>query len=248
MEEQDFQVLDQYFNGLLSEAEQQAVLERAAADPAFGQEFDLRRQLEDWPRREAQRQALAAQLPALGAEFFQEKENEQQAPGLTVQRGRRRWWLATAAVLALLVAAVWYFKVSQTSLYEQYAQYSALSFTERGDAAAAASAAETAFNARRYPEALEALDRLLAAQPDNAVAQLYRGLCLLELGRPAPAREALQPLAQGQTALRADAQWYLALSYLLENNKKGCREALQTLRPDQEHYEAAQALMRKLQQ
>ncbi|MCC6459800.1 MAG: hypothetical protein IT260_05000 [Saprospiraceae bacterium] len=246
MEQQDFQLLDQYFNGLLSEAEQEVVLKKAAAEPAFGQAFELRRQLEDWPRREALRQAFAANLPALGDEFFQEKTGEQQVQEFTVQVNRRRWWLAAAAVLILLSAALWFFNLPQTSLYQEYAQYSALSFTERGSAVADAAAAETAFNARHYPEALEALDRLLAQEPANAVARLYRGLCLLELRRPADAREALLPLVQGQTALRADAQWYVALSYLLEDNPQGCQTALQQLQPGEDHYEAAQDLLQQL--
>lgn len=245
MEEKDIQLLDDFFNDLLKADERQAVLDRAAADPAFAEEFELRQQMADWPRREAARKALRENLESIGAAFFDAPAEEQASPPMTAQVNWRRWVLAAAAV-TLLGVAFWFLSRPEPSLYRQYAHYAPPAFTERGDAGNAAVRAENAFIAGRYAEALTALDQMLATQPENPAAILYKGICLLELNRPAEARAVLGPLAQGRSALRADAQWYSALSYLLESNPDACRNALLKLSPEQDHYEAAQKLLQQL--
>lgn len=241
MEEKDIQLLDDFFNDLLPEDERQAVLDRVATDPAFAEEFALRREMSDWPRRETARQALRENLESIGAAFFDTPAEEQAPPAMQARVNWRRWMLAAAAV-TLLGVAVWFVSRPDPLSYRQYAQYAPPAFTERGAAEQAAGQAETAFIAGRYAEALTALDQMLAAQSDNPAVILYKGICLLELNRPADARAVLEPLARGRSALRADAVWYSALSYLLENNPAACKNALQQLSPGDDHYEQAQKL------
>lgn len=244
MEENDISLLDDYFNGLLPQTEQEAVRSRVATDPDFAREFELRQQMDDWPRREPGRKALAETLTVLNAEFFQASATAKEP----VMRATVNWrrYLAAAASVAVLIAAVWYFAFPEPSLYSQYAQHPPLALVERGASETAASAAERTFNAGNYGAALAALDSLLQIQPENPVASLYQGICLLELKRFADARAALAGLATGQSALRADAIWYTALSYLPENNPAACRDNLTRLRPGDDHFDAAQTLMRKL--
>ena len=246
MNEQDSILLDDYFNGLLTPEARQAVGERVETDPTFAEEFNLRQQMEDWPRREARRQALAGTLGTIGGGFFaQSSTGQQPRRRLTVQVNWQRWLLAAASI-AILALAVWFMSSPEPATYRQYAHYAPLALTERGTAASVASEAETAFNSDDYPQALTALDRLLAEQPGNSVARLYRGLCLLELNRPVEARSTLEPLAQGQSVLRADAIWYSALSYLLENNPEGCRQILARLSAGDDHYAQSRELLKKL--
>lgn len=245
MNEQDNTLLDNYFNGLLAEAEAAQVQARASADPVFAAEFSLREKMEAWPRQAAQRQALADNLAVLGTEFFSEKALAAPAtPPLTARVNWMRWALAAAASVALLVAAVWFFQRPSGSLYEQYAgQHAPLALSDRSADGNAAAEADAAFNGKNYAAALVALDRLLAAQPNNSTAQLYRGICLLELQRPAEARVVLQPLAVGTSALRADAQWYTALAFLQEKNRAECYAALRQIAPGEAHYEQAVRLL-----
>ena len=100
---------------------------------------------------------------------------------------------------------------------------------------------------RRVHEGDEAaLRAVLTDKPGHLTARLYEGICLLELGRPAEARAAFAPIAEGTSALQADALWYLALSYLRENDPTRCRETLLRLQAGQEHYQQAQELLRAL--
>lgn len=246
MEEKDIQLLDDFFNDLLKEDERQAVLDRAAADPEFVAEFALRREMSEWPRRETARQALRENLESIGAAFFDAPAEEQAPPAMKAHVNWRRWMLAAAAAV-LLGVAVWFISRPEPALYRQYARYAPPAFTERGAAEEAATAAENAFKAGRFEACLSALDRLLTAQPGNPTATLYKGICLLELDRPAEARRVLEPLVLGRSALRADAVWYSALSYLLENNHAACKIGLQVLIPGDDHYEEAQKLIRQLE-
>ncbi|HRI59244.1 MAG TPA: tetratricopeptide repeat protein [Saprospiraceae bacterium] len=247
MNEQDFSLIDNYFNGLLSPEEAQAVEARAAANPAFGQEFALRREMESFPRRAAQRQAFANTLATVEADYFQEsalKALENQSR-MTARVTRMRW-LAAAASLALVAAAVWFFTSTGSPSYRQYAMHDEPSFTIRGAADEAATEAEKAFSEKNYAAALAALDRLLAAQPDDPTALLYKGICLIELDRLAEARALLEPMASGNTALRAEARWYIALSFLKEKNNAACRSELLKIAPGESRYEEAQGLLKKL--
>lgn len=244
MNEQDNTLLDSYFNGLLDAAEAQQVQARVRTDAAFATAFALREKMEAWPRHAAQRQALANQLTTLGNEFFSEKTVEMPAAApLTARVNWSRWALAAAASAALLLAAIWLLqRPSSDSLYERYAgRHAPLTLTDRSasELVALQFEAETAFNQKNYAAALSALDRLLAAQPANSTVQLYRGICLLELTRPAEARTALAPLATGTSALRADAQWYTALAFLQEKNGAECRVMLSQIAPGEAHYEEA---------
>lgn len=244
MEEKDIQLLDDFFNDLLREDDRQAVLDRLEREPAFAAEFELRREMSEWPRRETARQALRENLESIGAAFFDAPAEEQAPPAMKAHVNWRRWMLAAAVLLGV---AVWFISRPEPALYRQYAHYAPPAFTERGAAEEAATAAENAFKAGRFEACLSALDRLLTAQPGNPTATLYKGICLLELDRPAEARRVLEPLVLGRSALRADAVWYSALSYLLENNHAACKIGLQVLIPGDDHYEEAQKLIRQLE-
>lgn len=249
MNERDFTLLNDYFNGLLAPDDAQAVEARAATDAEFGEEFSLRQQMEAYPRRAALRKSFTDTLTAVETDFFQEKEGKKPEiqPPMTAKVNRMRW-LAAAAALALLAVAVWFISSPEPAEYNQYAQHVPLSLTLRGAADQAASEAESAFNEKNYPAAFAALDRLLAEQPDNLTAQLYKGICLIELDRTADARAILVPIANDTSALRIEATWYVALSYLKEKNTAACRAELLKIPSGDVRYEQAQALLKKLKE
>jgi predicted Zn-dependent protease len=242
MEDQDIKLLDDYFNGLLPAADEAAVRARCDADAAFAGEFNLRRQMADWLHSNPARSEFRQQTDKLGAEFFKSAETRPMQP---IQVVWRRRLMAAAAVLLLAIAAWWLLRPAPP-LYQQYAAYTPLHLTERGATAPQATAAEAAFNRKDYQQALESLRQLVDLQPDNSTARLYMGISLLELNRPAEARNALSPLAEGQSVLRSDARWYVALSYLLEQDQAGCRKALEEIPVGDPHRVKADELLRSL--
>lgn len=236
----DAMVLDNYFNGLLGPEEARAVEARVATDSVFAAAFTLRRQMEAFPRQEAERQKMLGVLQRVGAEHFQAQKNE--TPALTVVRSNVRRWMALAASLTLIAVAVWFFTQNNAPTYVQYARHERLSLTVMGNSDQAKTDAESAFAQKDYAKALNALDQVAAAEPTNVKAGLYRGICLLELGRTQEARAVFEPLASGRSALREEAAWYTALSYLKENNLPACKVAMEKIAPGEAHYREAQEI------
>lgn len=244
MEELDINLLHNYFNGLLSAEQARAVEERAATEPEFGEEFALRQAMERFPKKEAERELLLASLKTLGSEYFKEKVAE--SPQFTVARNNVRRWFALAASVTLIAAAIWFFRQEPKPVYEQFASHAPLSLTVMGNTQQAKTDAETAFGQKEYAKALAALDQVLATEPDNIKAALYRGICLLELGRVAEARLVFEPQASGNSALREEADWYIALSFLKEENTAACKAKLQEIEPGAAHYKEAQKILEGL--
>ena len=248
MKEKDIKQLNDYFNGLLSPAEAQQVQARAAEDPDFGQEFFLRKEMEAYPKRASERQAFSETLQAVEKEFFLEDGAKKTAgaPPMTAKLNWTRWVAAVAASVVLLLGAFWFFNQSAIPEYRQYAQHAPLSLTVRGEADPEISAAEKAFADKDYAQALISLQLVLGADPDNITAQLYKAICLIELDRGHEARTVLMPIANGSSALRGEAIWYSALSYLKEKNYAACKAALQNIKADSDHGREAQDLLGKL--
>ncbi|MBC7775713.1 MAG: tetratricopeptide repeat protein [Phycisphaerae bacterium] len=245
MNERDTILLNNYFNGLLPPEEARDVEARAASDPVFMEEFALRKEMEAFPRKEAEREAFIATLKTVGAEYLEEKVAE--IPRIMVVRNNMRRWIALAASVTLIATAIWFFTRSgDMTTYQQYAHHEPLSFTVMGDNLVSKTDAETAFEQKNFDRALAALDQVLVAEPDNVKAKFYRGICLLELGRAAEARAIFEPLAAGNSALREDAAWYVALSFLREKNTEACKAALLKIDSGSVHYKAAQEILKGL--
>jgi hypothetical protein len=242
MEDQDIKLLDDYFNGLLAPEAETAVKQRVETDAAFGDEFRLRVQMNNWIKQVPAREAFRQQTATLGDAFFQDTGSGTGQPMQVVWRRR----LMAAAAILLLAFGAWWLLRPEEPLYRQFASNAPLHLTERSNTPQQAVAAESAFNRKDYPAALVLLQQVVAQQPDNATARLYTGITLLELKRPAEARNTLEPLARGASVLQSDARWNIALSYLLDNDLGNCRAALKQI-PDGDRYKTqADALILKL--
>ena len=185
-------------------------------------------------------------LKSVGKDYFEDKIAETQP--FKVVRNNIRRWIALAASVTLIGAAIWFFNRSEVTAptYQQYAQHTPLSLTVMGNTEQAKTDAETAFGQKDYARALAALEQVVTAEPNNVKAQLFQGICLLELDRAAEARAIFEPLSTGNSALREDAVWYVGLSYLKENNTTACKAALAKIAPGEAHYKDAQQILKGL--
>lgn len=244
MNEQDFTLLDEYFNGELSPQESAGVLSRVATDPDFAAAFAFRKDQEEFLQRDARRRSLQESLQTIEADFFKSGGS---VPGRTQSPMRARVRLmAMAAAFLLILAAVWFFSRPGLPQYSAYARHEPLALTVRGQNEQAKLAAENAYNAGNYAAALPALQEVLQNEPDNLTVQFSLGVCLLETGRPADARAAWQSLATGNSALKGEAVWNIALSYLYEKNWPELKTALQNIQPGMDHYQEGQKLLKSI--
>jgi hypothetical protein len=237
-------ILDDYFNGLLSETEQEVVRQRVATDPAFAAAFDLRERMEQWVSTEPLRQKVQVLTTGLGDEFFVAEQEETplqvvKKPNLWLRRA-----LLAAATVALLVVA-WQVMQPKQDLYAAYAQHTTPELTTRGTSEEDKATAERAFEQKAYDQALAAFQTLRRTD-DQPLYQLYEAICLIELRRSVEARLLLEPISNGSSAFRGEAQWYEALSYLRENNRDAAGAALSRIGVDDARYRQAQELLNNL--
>ena len=159
---------------------------------------------------------------------------------------RYKW--AIAASIAALVAAVWFLSQPPVNLYATYSQHEPMHIAMRGTAATPTTAlAENAFNSGNYALASDHISKLLQSAPDDLMLQLYYAVCLIELQHEAEARAILEPIAQGASAWKSDAQWYVALSYLAEKNTAACLRALNDIPADDLYAPKAAQLKKDLE-
>ncbi|MFN0217102.1 MAG: tetratricopeptide repeat protein [Saprospiraceae bacterium] len=246
MNERDSTLLDNYFNGLLSPEEANDVRALTLTDTDFGAEFSLREAMEAFPRKETERVNFQDLLRSIGKDYFRDELAE--TPQIKVVRNNIRRWIALAASVALIATAIWFFNQpkAQPSLYNQFAQHAPLSLTVMGKTETIKTDAEIAFAQKNHTACLAALEQVLVAEPDNIRAIFYKGICLVELGRTPEARAIFEPLSAGSSAFQEDAAWYVALSYLADNNLPAVRAILSQIAPGDAHYEDAQALLKEI--
>lgn len=244
MEPEDYQLIDQHFSGKLDEARRQRLQQKLAQDAEFAAAFQLRTEMEDFLEKRPKREKLKAKLQALGATSGSlEKEEETRIIPLAQQRRRLFWVAGVAAAIALIILALWPF-LFPTSLYEQFNEHRPLALQERGTSSTAQ--AETAFNQQDYATAYDLLDEYLQTQPDDLRAQLALGICALEMDRFAEAQSIFETIRQGQSALVNSATWYMALTYLKQEQITEVRNYLEQIPDGTFWYKKAQELLGKL--
>jgi hypothetical protein len=106
------------------------------------------------------------------------------------------------------------------------------------------------YDAGDFKAALALLQEILAAEPENIVANFYAGVCCLKLEKPALAIAGLQKvIAANDERLAEPAEWYLALAYLQQNDAEKARTTLNAIIAADRVYKAqAMKLLERLSQ
>ncbi len=242
--------IEDYLDNVLSPAERQAFEEQLRANPELAQTVAIVREARErlvrqWANEPADT-ALIETLRQIGQDYFK-GEMAEQPKALSVQLFQRIWW-AAAAVLVLLTAA-WLFFLrppQHERLYAQYRDLPKASFAVRGaDGIITAERAAEAFNRKQYEEALLLIREYLAQNPEDVEARYFEGLSLLELSRSAEARAVLAQIEK-VPAWADEARWYVALSYLRENEMELCRQQLEQIPAESGRHAQAQQLLKRI--
>lgn len=248
MNQEDYRRIEEYLKKRLSPREEQAFEARLRQDSDLAAEVEWQQEMMEFLRRQADREALKAKLSAIGDKYL-EPEPSRKTTGAKIFRIGRRPWLVAASVAVLITATMLVFLLTDSrTLYQQYSQHPSLSLTEMSTQTGYdLAAAEQAFNNGDYPVAERELAEYLTQNPSDTLALLYRGISLLELGRIQPAREIFEAIRNGSSDLKDLGTWYLALSYVKENDRENARQVLEQLPQRSERYSSARELLKKLQ-
>ncbi len=238
--------IDKYLSGDLNAQELQAFEERLQTDSKFAEEVRLRQDMNNYLINKDKKEAFKNQLDEIGDDFFEEKPEARIKPIGKSSNNLSRWLKVVAAVAA--VAVIVYLLAPSPDLYKEFAQHQPIQLTEKSsDQSALITETEKNFNAGNYTQALQTADRLLAIQSDDLQVQMVKSICLIETKQTQGARGILQPIAEGASAHKIEAQWYLALSWLKEKDVEKTKLALEEIEnTDPFFYKKAQRLLSKL--
>lgn len=152
-------------------------------------------------------------------------------------------WISIAAVLiiGLFVWAPW-----SSNLYNQYSFSKQMSVAERGAAENPMAKAAAFYNDGNYAKARKILQQEYMMNPQNPLLSYYFAITLIETGQEYEARTVLINLYEGKSVFKYDAAFYVALSFVKQDDKKQALEWLAKIPKDNVNYGKAQSLMQKL--
>ena len=248
-----FEKIEQYLEGNMPAEDKPDFENSLSREPAWKDEYQAYKVLTEGIRATGRRQLLLnlktadATLPAF--------QPEMAAVAKAVSWGshwKREvfYWAAAAAVLALLVPGYYYLQNQKTEkLFSQYfSPYQAASTLmtpsaevireyRKGDYATALSLLMNSENARQYNDTL-ALSALF-----------YKGNIFLATQKPKEAIASFEEILQNPSGkYRKESEWYLALSYLKDNQPGKAKTLLKTViaDPDNTHRQEARDILKKL--
>jgi len=157
-----------------------------------------------------------------------------------------------ATVFVLGFVSVFYFnreRPNEALFAEYYEPYPNLASSVRGELTEGKlQDALQQYDAGNFKAALELLQEILAAEPDNAAANFYAGVSYLKVEESERAATSLQKvIALGDSKFSEPAEWYLALADLQKNDVENTRARLnEILAKDRAFKEQAARLSERL--
>jgi tetratricopeptide (TPR) repeat protein len=211
-------LLAQYLDGELEGDEKEAFEKQLANDPTLAERVHLHRRMDEAFGNTEEMKVEAALRGIMDRDV---RSDEQEAPARKSNFQPR--YLAIAATVILL-AVVGFFvlrpknTVSPQQLYaENYQPYDASGEVRSSQnlPPALLDDAFASYDAKNYPEAMDAFGKILTIVPDNWQAHFFLGICQLETGDPASAKRTFQAvLDNGKNLYVMQSSWYQALASL----------------------------------
>ena len=189
------------------------------ADPELAKEVEFQKELHT-----ALEDQDAFSLENTLLEIRDEIKTESLPPGAKVVPFYMRYRpVAAAAALLLLVAAVYLlWPTPQSNLYAQFFEPYPNYLTTRSDASdteATLNEAILQYKNGDYENALSNLQQLLSGNPNQTDLLFYAGICQMETDQAQAAINSFQQvIAQEGNNYYTPAKWYLALTYVKDQN------------------------------
>lgn len=240
-----FEDIARYEAGDMDAATKAAFEASLAADAALQQQLALYKEVNASLQQHFNtggQQQLQQTFAALRKEYFQAPE-QTTAKVFPIKRYLRPiMGMAAAAIIAICIWQPW-----QPDLFTSYSRTEMIANVERGDNAdTLLQHATRAFNQSDFKTAASLLEKTVQLQPQNSFASFYYAVALTQLNEMSKARPVFEILYNGSSAFKYDAAFYMALSYVKENNKAEAKKWLRQIPQDAGIYRKATALSKKL--
>jgi len=219
----DKEFIIRYADNELSEEERRQFEADLLTDPALAGELslylELRRTLEQRLPQDAAADALRSTLSGLNERYF----------ASPVRRPSRVRWIAWSAAAAciIVVLGIYLLPSGNRDLIDRLGRTEMVSTESRGaNTDTLLQQAAVFFNQQQFDKALPLLDRAVAADNTSQLAIFYRGIAEWHTGSVGLARKDLTSVYNGESLMRYEAAFYIALTYAEEKNKAAAMEWL----------------------
>lgn len=218
--DQDFHLIEKYFKGTLSEEELHIFNEKLQKDSKFEQEFRDMKFVREGAKESARANALNI-LQSVEANFAKKETTK-------INVSMRR--LVSIAASLIVIATVSYFAISNrtggtmtgdevfTAYYEAYPNI--VSGIERGENIEINTLSARAYNAydiKDFSRSANLFAELLDVEK-SAENYFYSGITNLEAGNLDVAKNHFNTVMNNFAELREQSQWYLAMTFLKEDD------------------------------
>jgi len=242
-EEEKIQLIEDYLLQRLSTEQNLAFEQQLKNDPPLVKDLELHNLLLQGIELEGKLTKFSKHLNTLKTASSSEHISnlvvaKRQATGKTGASVKtiQRWIAGAAAVILLLVGSYWYLNDDSTeSLYNKYYQVypgSVQKSIVRGDTSyTLEEQAMQAYEGRNYQRAAALITSVIQTKPEDPDWPFYLGISYLELNDFKQAERYLKISATNPRSMYIkQAQWYLALSYVKNNQNAQAKEILNNLK------------------
>lgn len=256
-DEKTFTEIARYLNDDMDQVEREAFDKRLESDAELASFVTTFSSLESVYNEEEwniQSNTSVEEIKALAKEFRAEDVSDLSKKIRSIQQGERNrsipqknkkktyFYYISSAVAVAAVCTLFYFSFFQSltavEAFEQYHDWSALpSFQTKSDTQNTLANAEDLFQQKQYKEALDlfkAHEKTSTTYHPNV--QLYIGVSQLELENYAEAIQTFTTLQESDAIDHHKAYWYLALTYLKQNDTESAIKILDILLKDSSNY------------
>ena len=209
--------IDRYLDGLMNEAERKAFEVEIAADDTLKAEVQLQKEANEIVVMYGEKAAIRHKIESIAAGHGKQKK----AGGMV--RILRPVMAVAATVLVFLTA---YFLLNQPPdnqaiFADNFTPYQDV-LTTKGEPTNPIDLLEVqamnAYNGKEFDQAVDVFKKLNKEEPDNAAYSFYLSISLLSQNKPAEAVHFLEIIAKGNSDFSEQADWYLALAHLANND------------------------------
>ncbi len=224
-------LIQKYLQGTLSETEEQLFQEYLEKDPSFADHIPFYEELH-YAFAKADYDQTKTQLQS----FYKEEK----------QSLWRKWSIAATVLVLMSVGSLWFFNTinSNETLYAHYFEpyKNVVQPIVRGEVEKNTKVlAFMAYDDGDYDTAIVYINQLLEDQPE-AIFALYKANAQLQTDQTEAAIVTLESHIKKTDTIYAQAQWYLALSYLKLDNKEATKGHLNTLLQTHSNFKNKEAI------
>ncbi|MBK0382496.1 hypothetical protein I5M32_05930 [Pedobacter sp. SD-b] len=242
MENQNLENIIRYVNGEMQANEKEVFEQELATNINLKEDLLLYLNVDKTLRSEFSNnktdRAFKENLVSLNQQYFK----AEQKPTAKIIKINRLWYAAAILIVGLLIWAPW-----NHDIYDKYADTEMVSFAERGAVNQDnLQAATDAFNAKDFNKAKGLLQPLVKENPDDDMLKFYLGLTQFQTKEYEKAKSNFTTVNKRASIFKYDAAFYMALTYLKQDNKAEAKVWLNKIPKDSDEHQKAKDILDNL--